>query len=318
MVLNIGSLVKNRRIELGLSQAQVAEGICMRETISRLEKNKALPRLFLIDKILDKLTIDGDTLICLPSSKQDIYSLKKQTEIYGYMYNAEKFPKEGGRKLKKALERLNKDDNIDDSYKSFLLDFGYTHLYIYSKEERRLDLAEEMAFSLLRKYRPGFDVSQLDTYYLTSTELNIINRLSYLYRLKGEPKTAVYILEISKAFQENKQLDRDLRGFRPIYISTIMHLADTFLVSSCFEEALNLFDTYYPRLKEHDSLKLVMKFLYVRCLALLNLGRKQEGEEAFSKIRLLHDTVNNLFIQLDPNRPNVTEWIAYIRDTYGI
>jgi hypothetical protein len=175
-----------------------------------------------------------------------------------------------------------------------------------------------MAFSLLRKYRPDFDVLQLDTYYLTSTELNIINRLSYLYRLKGEPKTAVYILDTSKTFQEEKQLDRDLRGFRPIYISTIMHLADTFLVSSRFEEALKLFDTHYPRLKEHDSLKLVMKFLYVRCLALLNLGRKQEGEEVFNKIRLLHDTVDNLFIQLDPNRPDVTEWIDYVRDTYGI
>jgi hypothetical protein len=70
-----------------------------------------------------------------------------------------------------------------------------------------------------------------------------------------------------------------------------MHLADTYLVSRRFEEALALVNMYFPRLKEHDSLKLVMKFLYVHCLALLNLGRTQEGEEIFDKICLLHSTV---------------------------
>ena len=318
MILNIGGLVKNRRLELGLTQAQVAEGICTRETISQLESNKTLPRLFAVDKILDKLTIDGDTLLALPGSKQDMYSLKKQAEIFALMYNAEKEPKEGEKNLKEALEALSNDRDIDENYKSFLLDFGYTHLYIYGKAEQNLELAESRAFSLLCKHRPGFNLSKLGTYYLTSTELNIINRLSYLYRLKNEPKTAIYMLEKSKSFQEEKQLDRDLRGFRPIYISTIMHLADTFLDSNHFEEALGLVNTHYPRLKEHDSLKLVMKFLYIHCLALLNLGRKKEGEEIFNKICLLHDTVDNLFIQLDPKRPDAGEWIGYIKETYGI
>jgi len=61
-----------------------------------------------------------------------------------------------------------------------------------------------------------------------------------------------------------------------------------------------------------------MKFLYVNCLALLNLGRQNEGAEIFNKICLLHSTVDNLFIQLDPKRPNVKEWIAYVREHWGI
>ena len=318
MILNIGNLVKNRRLELGLTQAQVAEGICTRETISQLESNKTLPKLFVVDKVLSKLSIDKATLLALPGSKQDIYSLKKQSEIFTFMFNAEKNPKEGGKNLKEAMEALSIDEEIDEHYKSFLLDFGYTHLYIYGEADQNLELGEARAFSLLRKYRPGFDLTKLETYYLTSTELNVINRLSYLYRLKNEHKTAIYLLEKSKSFQEEKLLNRDLRGLRPIYISTIMHLADTFLVSNNFEEALELVNTHYQRLKEHDSLKLVMKFLYVQCLALLNLGRKKEGEEIFNRICLLHDSVDNMFIQLDPKRPDIKEWIEYVKKTYRV
>ena len=318
MLLNIGDLVKNRRLELGLTQAQVAEGICSRETISQLENNKTLPQLFVIDKVLDKLTINADTLLTLPSSKQDIYSLKKQSEIHEHMYMAEKYPAEGGKSLKDALESLSNDNNIDEQYKNFLLDFGYTHLYIYSETDRNIALGEARALGFLSKYRPHFDFAMLDTYYLTSFELNMINRLSYLYRLKNEPDTAIYILDKIKTFQEKNQLNRDLRGFRPIFISTIMHLADTYLVSNRFEAAITLVNAYYPQLKEHDSLRLVMKMLYVHCLALLNLGRKTEGTNIFNKICLLHDTTDNLFIQLDPKRPDVNEWIAYVKHTYGI
>ena len=318
MLLNIGNLVKSRRLELGLTQAQVAEGICTRETIGQLESNKTLPRLFIVEKVFDKLTIDADTLLTLPSSKQDIYSLKKQSEIHEHMYNAEKYPAQGGESLKKALVALDNDKDVDETYKNFLLDFGYAHLYIYGEADRNLELGEAKSFNFLRKHRPDFELARLDTYYLTSFELNMINRLSYLYRLKDEPHKAVFILEKSISFQEEKQLNRDLRGLRPIYLSTIMHLADTYLVSQCYEEALALVNTHYPRLKEHDSLRHVMKTLYVHCLALLNLGRKDEGEEVFNKICLLHSTVDNLFIQLDPARPNVDEWIVYVKETWGI
>ena len=318
MLLNIGDLVKHRRAELGLTQAQVAEGVCSRETLSQLEHNKTLPQLFVIDKVLDKLALDGATLLTLPASKQNIYSLKKQAEIYSLMYQAEKSPRDGGEQLKLALETLVSDSEIDESYKQFLLNFGYTHLYIYSETERNLPLAQERAFRFLRQYRPDFDLSKLGTYYLTSTELNIINRLSYLYRLKGECETAIDILNASKSFQEAKQLDRDLRGLRPIYVSTLMHLADTYLLFERFEEALALVDVYYALIKEHDSLKLVMKFLYVQCLALLNLGQKATGVAVFDKICLLHETVDNTFIQLDPERPDVREWMAYVKQTHEV
>ena len=318
MLLNIGNLVKSRRQELNLTQAQVAEGICTRETISQLESNKTLPRLFVVEKVFDKLTIDAGTLLTLPSSKQDIYSLRKQAEIYEHMFNAEKYPAQGGASLKQALEALETDKDIDEYYKSFLLYFGYAHLYIYSEADRNFELAEATALGFLRKYRIDFNLTELATYYLTSIELNMINRLSYLYRLKDEPHKAIFILEKSIAFQEEKQLNRDLRGLRPIYLSTLMHLADTYLVARRFQEALNLVNTHYPRLKEHDSLRHVIKTLYVHCLALLNLGRKEEGTEIFEKICLLHSTVDNLFIQLDPTRPDVDGWMAYVKETWGV
>ena len=318
MVFNIGNIIKSRRQQLGITQEQAAEGICTRETISLIENNKISPNLFILDKLMDKLALDTAGLFGIPGSQQDIYSLAKQSEIFLQMYHAEKNPTEGGRNLRQMLRALKSDDLLDESYKQFLLDFGYTHLYIYSTADRNLDRAERRAFRLLRRHRNGFNLADLSKYYMTSTELNIINRLSYLYRLRGEPQTAIDILQTSRTFQEQSTLNRDLRGFRPIYISTIMHLTDAMLLAGLFDDALALADEYFPKLLEHDSLKLTIKLMYVRCLAFLNLGRQAEGEQLLGEISTLCGAVDNLFVQLDPQRPDVSEWLAYIWERFGI
>jgi len=47
MFVSVGDLVKHHRAKMGITQEQLAEGICSRETIGMIELGKRLPKHFI-------------------------------------------------------------------------------------------------------------------------------------------------------------------------------------------------------------------------------------------------------------------------------
>ena len=56
--IKIGDLIKHYRIEKGLSQDQLAEGICSRKYISQLETHQNIPTLFIINALSTRLGVN--------------------------------------------------------------------------------------------------------------------------------------------------------------------------------------------------------------------------------------------------------------------
>lgn len=55
----LGSLVRRLRKEHGLTQEQLAEGICSPVSISRIESGRQRPSKALLDALMDRLGLDG-------------------------------------------------------------------------------------------------------------------------------------------------------------------------------------------------------------------------------------------------------------------
>ena len=53
------------------------EGLCAPETISRLESGKQVPKLYMVNAILDKLGIKGSQLSSMLASSKEVYNLNK-------------------------------------------------------------------------------------------------------------------------------------------------------------------------------------------------------------------------------------------------
>lgn len=56
--MNIGLIIKEKRIEKGISQIELAEGICSQGTISNIENSSTLPSTVLLKELSKKLGLD--------------------------------------------------------------------------------------------------------------------------------------------------------------------------------------------------------------------------------------------------------------------
>ena len=61
-MINLGEKIKKIRLEKGLTQAELAEGICTKASISNLEKNASVPSLLILLEIGNRLNIEFSEL----------------------------------------------------------------------------------------------------------------------------------------------------------------------------------------------------------------------------------------------------------------
>ena len=77
----LGEYIRQRRLDLGLTQEQVCAGICESVTLSRFENGKQTPSRNRINAILQRLGLPDDRYYALVTPEElEIEALKKQVE----------------------------------------------------------------------------------------------------------------------------------------------------------------------------------------------------------------------------------------------
>ena len=79
--IKIGDIIKHYRIEKGLSQDELAEGICSRKYISQLETHQNIPTLFIINALSAKLGVNLYDSYAIMLQHHDIETHKKITSL---------------------------------------------------------------------------------------------------------------------------------------------------------------------------------------------------------------------------------------------
>lgn len=105
MITDIATLIKNKRKEKGLTQKELADGICVQGVISKIEKGETTPSVDLFFKIVKRLDIDISTVSKIfdlnnVSHQNLVYSDKVKQLLYMRDYETLSY-------LLKTLNRLN-------------------------------------------------------------------------------------------------------------------------------------------------------------------------------------------------------------------
>ena len=80
--LFLGEYIKNRRMDLGLTQEQLCEGICEPITLSRLENGKQTPSRNRINALLQRLGLPDDRYFALLSKNEmEINALQEEIRM---------------------------------------------------------------------------------------------------------------------------------------------------------------------------------------------------------------------------------------------
>lgn len=188
--IQIGEIIRQRRIELNLTQIELCEGICEPSTMSRIENGKQTPSRSKLDVFLQRLQLPGHKYYALMGDNElEIEQLK--TEIISCSMRNDR---ETG--LQKAEQLLHLIENDDDHLtRQFIL---RSRVWLGKKVngsivpytfEEQIDLL----FQALRTTIPDFDVNEIDRHWYSLDEMKIVNQIAISYAQHGELSTALLI-----------------------------------------------------------------------------------------------------------------------------
>ena len=195
----LGEYIKQRRLDLGLTQEQLCEGICEPMTLSRLENGKQTPSRNRINALLQRLGLPDDRYFAL-LSKNELETEALQKEIVACNVT-EKVP-EGFEKLAQFEKLSDPDDPIAQQFilrsREVLgcLDRRYT-------PQERIDLLMQA----IRLTVPRFELDQIEQFLYSRDEITMVNQIGLAYSDDGQNEKAAEIYAqllryVRKHFQE--------------------------------------------------------------------------------------------------------------------
>ncbi len=189
----IGEVIKDKRIELGIKQWELCEGICEPSTLSRIENQKQTPTRTVLKALLQRLGLN-DERITIAVTSEEILVNELFKDITKDNIRYEKANKEDRAKLREAiLERHNELRNIMDKDDHIIEQFLVRSEVIigqYSFAEKLERLLYAMHLT-----HPRFELTSIRNGLFTYDELKIINQIANAYSESGDHAAAIKIWE---------------------------------------------------------------------------------------------------------------------------
>lgn len=181
----LGEYVKQRRLDLGLTQEQLCYGICEPMTLSRLENGKQTPSRNRINALLQRLGLPDDRYFAL-LSKNELEMEALQKEIVAC--NATEKVPEGFEKLAQFEKLADPDDQIAQQ-------FALRSRVLLGRLDGRYTPLEQidLLMQAIQLTVPRFDLESIESFLYTRDEITIINQIGLAYSDAGQNKKAAEI-----------------------------------------------------------------------------------------------------------------------------
>ena len=181
----LGDYIKQKRLDLGLTQEQLCEGICEPMTLSRLENGKQTPSRNRINALLQRMGLPDDRFFAL-LSKNELEMEALQKEIVAC--NVTEQVAEGFEKLAQFEALAAPDDQIAQQ-------FILSSKVLLGRLDGRYMPREQidMLMQAIRLTVPRFDLENIESFLYTKDEITIINQIGLAYSDDGQNKKAAEI-----------------------------------------------------------------------------------------------------------------------------
>ena len=289
MFENLSVIVKERRKYLGMTQSQLAEGICSRETISRLESGARRPDASILNGIMHKLGVAQDPGIKSFMSQDELFRNDRIIELNQL---AAYQNKDG---ILEFIDKWSKHASFRKGQKGYpIIKQAQMLIHVMDTNENpeSIDKALDIIYEILEIQRPGFRLENLTSYFLSQTEIAMIQNIAiYTGLYKKDWDEAIRIQKLLIESIETKY--EKVTGFGKWYYRNMQKdLCLMCIESERYSEALELaekcigffYDGYLAQFSPTYPFYSGMK---AKAIALLKTGNKDEGTKQYRKFLML-------------------------------
>ena len=272
---SIGEVIKQRRIELGLTQEELCEGIYEPPTMSRIETGRQTPSRTKLNALLQRLGLPDDRYYALLSDNETkIADLQKEIVSCNVL-----------RKQEKGLEMIEELERIADPQDSTIQQFILRSKVILGKLEDgeikpySLEQRQEMLMQAIRLTSPKFNLEEIDRGLYSLDEVKIINQIALNFSRNGEHKKAIEIYNqllryIKKHFQNILQSG----GLLPL---VAYNYARQLLLVGRYEDALEIAQLGWQACVQYGQYATLPETLEIIAESYYFLGEKDKSKEFY-------------------------------------
>lgn len=296
---NANLMIRESRKAQGLTQEQLAEGICSRETIVKIEKGERKPNWFVFREILIRLGLDYEIYHNDVTSEGDIELVKWYQECIALL-NTGKYEELKAEIDKKEAEKSNSSMWSSGLGYELLLHlkamlYSTSDTFVFENEKNHLNssLAIENALECLQINRPGFEVEKIPEYYLAAHEFRLITMLANAYVKSNDVDKGIKIFEMMKAnMEKNYSLSigivNNAHVINALYRRVFADIAASLSVAKRYEECIIASDEGMKLSLKFNEIFAYQTFLSLKAGALREIGRIDESRELSKQALMFH------------------------------
>lgn len=195
----IGEMIRQRRMELGLKQNELCQGICEPTTMCRIESGKQTPSLNQLKVLLQRLGLPDERYYAIISKNEMLIS-DLQTEIVSS--NVFRDPQRGLPKIEELEKIADPDDRPIRQFilrsKVLLGKIENGQIVPYTNDEKL-----DMLFEAIRLTSPNFDIDAICDGLYSVDEVKVINQIALIYSQLEQREKAIDIYRQLLAYIEN-------------------------------------------------------------------------------------------------------------------
>lgn len=193
----LGEVICQRRLELGLTQEELCEGICEPMTISRFENGRQTPSRNRIKALLQRLGLPDDRFFGLLSAKEmQISNIEKEITSCHVRF-ARATPEEKNIIREETFAKHRELEGVIDKDDTLSRQLILRSKYLLGTENGPYSLDEGLSLLLKAMHltSPKFDLDQIGRGLYTENEIKLINNMANCYIRAGRHYDAIDVLK---------------------------------------------------------------------------------------------------------------------------
>ena len=279
----LGDYIRQRRLELGLTQEQVCEPI----TLSRIENGKQTPSRVRINAILQRLDLPDDRYYALLTKNElEIEALEKEIVACNATGRAE----EGF----KQIEKLKAFAEGEPLIQQFII---RSRLLLEQMEKRYTEQEEiEILRQASRLTVPDFNTEEIEKKLYTRDEIKIINQIANAYSCAGNQKKAADIFyQLLKYIRKHIKEAITSAGVLPMILYNYARVLD---LAGRYEEGIE-----YALETKEVCIKYGHYQYLPRCIEIYGeccyfLGRIEESKKAYRQAYYICEAIGDVNLEV--------------------